>query len=178
MKMQAVARFREGLDTEGREAKFKRNVAGWTLIVLNGLAAFNSTFFFLAVLKVGIVGWLMMNTCAPSIALFVVGFLLGSPVVMVAASVPMIRYGTAGLFAFGWDAYNLIPQIGHILMTLAVIYVMLYIVRNRAWRMLVLGLALGLAVLLPFTVLQTWWFDAHPEMLEMLFSGEWAFPGQ
>ena len=142
-------------------------------MVLNGLAALNSTFFFLTMLKSGIVGWLMMNTRAPSIVLFVIGFLLGSPVVMVAACVPVFRYGAGGLFAFRWDAYNLIPQIGHILMTLAVVYVMLYVLRNRAWRTLGLGLALGVAILIPFMVAQTWWFNAHPEMLEMLFSGDW-----
>jgi hypothetical protein len=178
MKMQAIAQFRQGLAIERREGKFRRNAVGWVLVVLNGLAALNSTFFFLGMLKAGVVGWLMMNTCAPSIALFVIGFLLGSPVVMVAASVLMFRYGTGGLFAFGWDSYNLIPQIGHILMTLAVIYVLVHVVRNRAWRTLGLGLALGVAILIPLTVVQTWWFNAHPEMLQMLFSGDWSFPGQ
>jgi len=140
------------------------------------VAALNSTFFFLTALKSGIVGCLMMNTCAPSIALFVIGYLLGSPVVMVAASVPMLRYGTGGLFAFGWDGYSLIPQIGHLLVTLAIVYVMLYIVRHKAWKTLGRGLALGLAILIPFIVLQTWWFNAHSEMLKMLFSRDWSFP--
>lgn len=177
--MQAITRFKQGLTTERKEARFKRNVAGWALVVLNTLAALNSTFFFLAMLKSGVVGWLMMNTCAPSIALFVIGFLLGSPVVMVAASVPMFRYGTLGLFVFGWSGWAIIPQIGHILMTLAVIYVIAYIVRNKAWRTLGLGLALGVAILIPFMAVQTWWFNAHPEMLEMLFSPErWAPPGR
>ncbi len=120
----------------------------------------------------------MMNTCAPSVALFVIGYLLGSPVVMAAASVPMFRYGAGSLFAFGWDAYNLVPQIGHLLMTLAIVYVMLYIVRHKEWKTLGLGLALGLAILVPFIVLQTWWFNTHAEMLEMLFSGDWSFPGR
>lgn len=176
--MQAIAQFRQSLAIERKEAKFKRNAAGWTLVVLNGLAALNSTFFFLTMLKSGVVGWLMMNSCAPSIALFAIGFFLGSPVVMVAACVPMFRYGTGGLFAFGWDGYNIIPQIGHILMTLAVIYVLVCVVRNRTRRTLGLGLALGLAIMIPFMVVQTWWFDAHPEMLDMLFSGDWSFPSQ
>ena len=176
--MQAIAQFRQGLAIERREGKFRRNAAGWVLVVLNGLAALNSTFFFLGVMKTGVVGWLMMNTCAPSIALFVIGFLFGSPVLMVGASVLMFRYGAGGLFAFGWDGYNIIPQIGHILMTLAVIYVLLCIVRNRAWRMLGLGLGLGVAILIPLTLVQTWWFNAHPVMLEMLFSGDWSSTGQ
>jgi len=41
-----------------------------------------------------------------------------------------------------------------------------------------LGLALGVAILIALVVVQTWWFQAHPEMLEMLLSGDWGFPGQ
>ena len=74
--MQAIARFSQGLTIERRQAKFKRSAASWTLVVLNSLAALNSTFFFLTALKSGVVGWLMINTCAPSIALFVTGSLL------------------------------------------------------------------------------------------------------
>jgi hypothetical protein len=98
--------------------------------------------------------------------------------VPVAGSVPMFRYATGALLAFGWDGHNLIPQMEHILMTLAVVYVLVNVVRNRAWRRLALGLALGVAILIPLVVAQTWWFQAHPEMLEMLFSGDWGFPGQ
>ena len=157
--------------------RFKRSFTGWTLTGLNTLAALNSTVFFLVVLKAGVVGWLMMNTCAPSIALFLIAFLLGSPVVMVGASVLMFRYGTGGLFAFGWDWYNLIPQIGHILMTLAVLYTLVWVARARAWRALALGLVLGLAILVPFVIAQARWFETHPRMLEMLFSGDWTLPG-
>jgi len=174
--MLAIARFKQALAAEKEEARFKRDVAGWVLVILNSLAVLNSTFFFLGMLKTGVVGWLMMNTCAPSITLFVIGFLFGSPVVMAAASVMMSYYGTGGLFVFGWEAYNIIPQIGHILMTLAVIYVMVYIVRNRKWMTLALGLTLGLAFLSSFMIAQTSWFNAHPEMREMLFSGDWAIP--
>lgn len=149
----------------------RRSAAGWVLVALNTLAALNSAWFFLGMLKTDAIGWLMMNTCAPSIALFVVGFLLSSPVVMVAASVMMFRYGTLGLFVFGWDGYNLVPQAGHILMTLAVIYVAMEVVRHRRWRALGLGLGLGLAILVPTMIVQGMWFGAHPGLLEKLFSG-------
>ncbi len=175
--MQVVDQLRKGLAVERSEAGFRRTIAGWILVILNTLAALNSTFFFLLLVKSGVAGWLMMNSCAPSVYLFVMGFLIASPLVMVAASVPMAWYGTGGLFVFGWEGYNLIPQIGHILMTLAVIYVLLRVIRARAWRTMVLGLALGLAILIPFTIVQNRWFGAHPEMLEMLFSGDWALPG-
>ena len=176
--MQAITQLRRWLTGEREGVGFKRSGVGWALSVLNLLAALNSTFFFLVMMRSGVVDWLMMNTCAPSSALFMAGFLLGSPVVMVAGSVLMFRYGTLGLFAFGWDGYNIIAQVGHVLMTLAVIYVVVAVVRGRRWRELVLGIALGLAILVPLMTVQTQWCNAHPEALEMLFSGEWELPGQ
>lgn len=53
--MQAIAQFRQSLATERREARFKRTLIGWTLVILNTLAALNSTFFFLAMLRAGVV---------------------------------------------------------------------------------------------------------------------------
>jgi hypothetical protein len=142
------------------------------------LAALNTAFFFLGMLKASVGEWLMMNTCTPSIAIFVLGFLLGSPLVMAAGSVLMCYYGTGGLFVFGWDAYNVIPQIGHILMTLAVVYTVVHVVRGKSWRTLGLGVLLGLAILIPFMIVQTRWLSAHPRVAETLFSGNWEIPGQ
>lgn len=157
---------------------FKRNAIGWTLTVANTLSALWSTFVFLVLLRTGVVGWVMLNTCAPCIYLFVIGFLFKNPVVMVASSVLMLRYGTGGLFAFGWDAYSLPMQIGHILMTLAGIYVGATLIRRRAWKTLAWGIVLGLVILVPLMLVQGWWFSAHPETLELLFSGDWGPPGQ
>jgi hypothetical protein len=178
MNMQAITQLKQGLAVEQREVGFKRDKTGWALVTLNTLAALNATFVFLGVLKVGIDGWLMLNTCTPSIALFVIGFLLGNPMVMVAGSVLMFRYGVGGLFAFGWDGYNIPAQIGHILMTLAVIYTVVHVVRGKRWRTLGLGVLLGLAILIPLTIVQTRWLNAHPKMLEMLFSGNWDLTAQ
>jgi hypothetical protein len=175
--MQATAQVKQGLAALQSEIGFKRNLAGWVLVVLNTLMAINSANFFLGMLKTDVVGWLMMNTCAPSIALFVIGFLLGSPVVMVAASVMMFRYGTLGLFVFGWSGGNLFAQAGHILMTLAVIYVVVEVIRNRRWKTLGLGLLLGIAILFPLEIVQTKWIIANPGLVEKLFSGNLMPPG-
>jgi hypothetical protein len=172
--MQATTQLERVSEDKQEQLTFRRDASGWVLAVLNTLVAVNSTYFFLGRLRVGVDGWLMMNTCAPSIFLFVAGFVLGSPATMVAASVLMLRYGTGGLFAFGWDGYNLIPQVGHLLMTLAVLYVGAIVVRRRQWRALALGLIAGAAILVPLMLSQSAWFAAHPGMLEMLFSG--AYP--
>ena len=176
--MQAMTKLGRWLAVEREEVRFNRDGVGWALAVANTLSALWSTFVFLAFLKTGIVGWLMLNTCAPSIALFVIGFALGNPVVMVTGSVLMFRYGTGGLFVFGWSGYDIPGQIGHILMTLAVIYAVFHVVRGRRWRALGLGVLLGLAILIPLLIVQTRWLNAHPEMVEMLFSGDWVLPGQ
>jgi hypothetical protein len=176
--MQAVTKLGRWLTVERDKVGFKRDAVGWVLVVLSALSALNGAFVFLGVLKTGIVGWLMLNTCAPSIALFVIGFALGNPVVMVAGSVLMFRYGTGGLFVFGWSGYDIPGQIGHILMTLSVIYTTVHMVRGRRWRALGLGVLLGLAILIPLMIVQTGWLNAHPEMMEMLFSGNWEMPSQ
>ena len=155
-----------------------RGWAGWTVTALNVLAALNSSWFFLAILGTGVVGWLMMNSCAPSIALFAVGFLLARSVVMVAGAVMMFRYGTLGLFFFGWQGPNLIAQVSHVLMTLAVLYVAGDVVRSRRFRALGLGIALGLAVLVPYMTTQYLYFEAHPGLLEQLFAGSFGAPGR
>jgi hypothetical protein len=140
---------------------------------LNALAAINSSYFFLGRLETGVAGWLMMNTCAPSIALFVAGFVARSRVTLVASAVLMARYGTAGLFVFGWDGPNLFAQIGHLLMTAAVIYVLVKVLRknSRPVCSLLVGVGVGVAILVPLTLIQTAWFAAHPGLLEQLFSG-------
>jgi hypothetical protein len=176
--MQAIAQVKQGLAALPSETGFKRNLAGWVLIVLNTLMAINSANFFLGMLKTDVIGWLMMNTCAPSIALFVIGFLLGSPVVMIASAALMFRYGTLGLFVFSWSGGNLFAQAGHILMTLAVIYALVDVVRNQRWKAMGLGLALGVVTLSLLVTVQDFWLMAHPEMAAKLFSGNLMPPGQ
>ena len=169
--MQAIAQIGQGLAVWHSEAGFKRNAAGWLLVVLNTLMAITGANFFLGMLKTDVGSWLMMNTCAPSIALFVIGFLIGSPVVMIAASTMMFRYGTLSLFVFSWSGGNLIAQAGHSLMTLAVVYVATDVVRHRRCKTLGLGLSLGIVILFPLETVQSLWLIAHPEMAVKLFSG-------
>lgn len=159
------------------EERFRRDLAGWIITGLNVLAAANSAWFFMGVLKSGVVGWLMMNTCAVAIALFAAGFLAASPVVMTAAALIMFRYGTLGLFVFGWNGGNLFAQAGHILMTAAVVYVIVDAVRKRGWKTVCLGLLLGSLVLFPLETVQTLWIVANPEAAAGLFSGSLAPPG-
>jgi hypothetical protein len=176
--MQTLTQFAQAFVPVPPEAIFKRNLGGWIVAVLNTLMALMGANFFLGMLKVSVGDWVMMNTCALCIALFVIGYLLGSPVVMTASAVLMFRYGTLGLFVFSWSGGNLIAQAGHAMMTLAVIYVVADIIRHRRWKTLILGQLLGMAILFPLEIAQTMWIVAHPETTAKLFSGNLTLPGQ
>ena len=172
--MEAVSQTSvQAVETKQEAAPFKRGIAGWIISGLNTLAALNASFVFLVQMKSGVVGWLMMNTCTPSIVLFLIGFLAASPVVMVAGSALMFRYGTLGLFVFSWDGYNIFAQIGHLLMTAAVAYTAVNIVKNKRWRQLWIGLAIGAALIVILAIAQNAYFAAHPGLLEALFSGDY-----
>jgi hypothetical protein len=157
--------------TVSSDEPFKRSLTGWILVGLNLLMTGMSLNFFLGMMKSGVVGWLMMNTCAPSIFLFVLGFLLGSPAVMAAGAIAMFRYGTLGLFVFSWSGSNVIAQVGHIFMTAGVIYTAYEVIRHHYWAAALQGLLLALVLLIPFTIIQERWVKAHADLAQKLFNG-------
>ena len=158
------------------EDEFTRDKWGWVIVILNFFMALNSTYFFLARMNTGVDGWLMMNSCAPSIFFFVIGYLLRSPIVMTASMVMLLRWGTAGLFIFSWDGFNIIAQVGHIFMTFACIYFLYRVIGEQRWKSLLIGLIIGVIIVAVYSVIQIEWFNNHPGILEKLFSGDLTIP--
>ncbi len=78
----------------------------------------------------------------------------------------------------GSTAAALVAQASHVLMTLAVLYVAGDVARARRYRALRAGIALGLAVLVPYTLAQHLYFEAHPGLLDELFAGSFEVPGE
>lgn len=149
--------------------RFTRDGLGWIIVVLNLLMAANSTFYFTGVLGAGWRGWLAMNSCAPSIFIFSIGFLLSQKSVMAVGAGLMFRYGTLGLLVFGWQGMNLIPQAGHILMTIGVIYFAAKMLRLGSGGEIVVAALTALAML--YSEWQWKWFGGHPEILDRLMDG-------
>ncbi|MCX6354684.1 MAG: hypothetical protein NTZ78_07270 [Candidatus Aureabacteria bacterium] len=154
-------------DVQGRE--FTRDRAGWIIVILNLVMAANSTFYFIAKLGAGLTGWLAMNSCAPSIFIFSVGYLLRHRLVMAVGAGLMFRYGTLGLFVFGWQGMNLIPQAGHILMTMGVLYFILRMLRQRSLAEIIVAGAVALVLM--YADWQASWFASHPGVLDRLMDG-------
>jgi len=158
------------------DLQFKRSIIGWILVVLNIFVALGATHAFLVQFKIGLIGWLMMNSCTPAVALLAAGFFTRSLIIMVASAIFMFRYGTAGLFVFGWDVHMIGAQIGHILMTLAGIYILISTVQIKAWKKLRKGILIGSAILVPYMLIQEIWSHSHPELIEKFMSGELMVP--
>ncbi len=82
----------------------------------------------------------------------------------------MLRYGTLGLFAFGWAGMNIIPQAGHILMTLALLYFIIKMIRRGGWGEIVVCLAIP--VIMIYAGWQADWLNARPQVRDGLFKGD------
>lgn len=149
---------------------FTRDKAGWVIVALNLLMAANSTFYFTGALGAGWDGWLAMNSCAPSILVFSIGYILGQRAVMAVGAGLMFRYGTLGLFVFGWGGMNVIPQIGHIFMTLAVLYFAVRMARLGGSGEIITAAFVALAMV--YSEWQRDWFGRRPEILAELMRGE------
>jgi hypothetical protein len=158
------------------EPAFRRTAVGWMLAILNLGMAINGAVVFLGLLQVGVIGWLMMNSCAIFIALFFLSFLSGKPVLLLASLVPLYRFGTLGLFVFGWSGTDLVAQAGHIGMTLAVLYFVAEAIRNRRWKAWGFGMALGIMLLSIFITVQELWMVNHASTMLQLLNGTLAPP--
>ena len=154
---------------------FKNHYAkiGWIITILNLLAIINSTRFFLYDLEFPVPAWLFFNACAPSVLIFVIGFVFRNRAIM-AASLPFLFFfGGLGLFTFSWSNGAVIAQIGHLLMVIALIYTVIIISMEKIWKKSAPGLIIGIvlfALVLPF---QQKYVKGHPEYIKKL--GDPAF---
>jgi hypothetical protein len=175
--MLSLGNFLRGIFFPPQESPFRRTWPGWVIVALNVLLGIMSANFFLGMMKVGVSEWLLMNTCVPSQLLFLLGFLIGCPVVMLAGSMVMFYYGTLGMLTFSWSSGNLFAQAGHICMTLAVIYTVVEAIRQKRWKSWAAGLTFGFLFWIPFNINQFFYFVANPDLAKDLFSGNLIPPG-
>ncbi len=143
---------------------------GITIAVLNALAALNSTNFFLNMAKAGFTEWIFFNACAPSIALFLLGYVLRSKIVQ-SMSVPALAFfGGGGLFVFGWTGGALISQIGHIFMVSAIIWVVIGIFQDKTFKEATIGLLLAAVFVSAYITVQQKYAYANWLRLEQIMS--------
>jgi len=140
---------------------------GIILAILLLLATIQSTVFFLGLLKVKFVEWIFFNACAPSNITFLIGFILfllvKNRTVLHMAILPMFFFGTLGLIVFPWSGMNIIPQIGHMIMTLNIGWVVLATFKTNDYKTATVGLLLGIVIFSIFIGRQQNYVRDHPE---------------
>jgi hypothetical protein len=152
------------------------NIIGIILAILLLLATIQSTFFFLAVMKVKFIEWIVFNACAPSNITFLIGFvlylLLKDRTVLHMAILPMFFFGVLGLFVFPWNGVNIIPQIGHMLMTLNIGWAVFVTLNTHDYKAATIGMILGIVVFSVFIGFQQQYVATHPEDFKKILQFE------
>ena len=136
-------------------------------LILLSLATFQSTVYFLGKLKVGFIQWIIFNACAPSNITFIIGFIIflisGRRIIMYMAILPMFFFGFLGMFVFSWKGMNIIPQIGHIIMTLNIIWIVINMIKTCDYKQGAIGMLLGIVIFSVFIGFQQNYVANHKQ---------------
>ena len=138
------------------------------LVISNGLLALLATLIFFLKYKIKFLDWLMINTCTPSVAIFIYGVLTGNKIVMGVASALMLFYGILSLFIFSWQGKHIFPQIGHLFMIAGASYILFEIVREGEFIPFLIGAIMGVIIIIPFGMYQLRYLKTHREIIEKL----------
>jgi hypothetical protein len=143
------------------------HITGIILAILLLLATMQSTFFFLVIMKTKCVEWIAFNACAPANITFLIGFTLfllcKDRTVLHMAILPMFFFGVLGLFVFPWKGVNIIPQVGHIIMTLNIGWAVLITLNTHDYKAATIGMLLGTVIFSVFIGFQQHYVATHPE---------------
>lgn len=146
-------------------------------IILAGilfLTIINSTWFFLGIAKVSFIQWIVFNACAPSGIAYLLGLLIyyrtSNRMWLSIAVVPMMFFGTMGLFVFPWTTgTDLLVQFSHITMTLNIAWGLYITLKNQDLNALGYGLLISVLVFIPFIAFtQTYCREHAAEIMKYL----------
>jgi hypothetical protein len=129
-------------------------VAGIILAVALAIVTFMSSIFFLVTIKVGFINWISFNSCSIISILYLISlvafFVCKKGALLVLTSLPIYFLGTMSMFIMPWDSTMLIAQIGHIIMTLNIIWVLYVLIKHKEYKALAIGLLAGMLIFVPF----------------------------
>jgi len=149
------------------EEKIMENKIAIILAILLLLITIFSTVFYFGRLKVSFIEWLFFNPCAISNIVFLIGLatslFTGNKTLIYIAILPMLFFGTLGMFFLPWNGMNIIPQIGHIIMTLNIAWSIYGIYKLQNYQSATTGLFAGIIIFSIFIAIQQSYVREHPE---------------
>ena len=143
---------------------------GILIVVLNTLASLNSTYFFLVIAKVSFIEWLFFNACAPSVLLFLIGYLTKNKIIQAMAIPALAFFGVGGMFVFGWQGSELFAQFGHLCMTTAVIWLIFGIFKDKSFKEATIGFILASFIVNGFITLDQRYAYRHWNRMEEIMN--------
>jgi hypothetical protein len=144
---------------------------GLTIAILSIISMISAMHFFLFNAEMPVLAWFSFNSCFFSSLIFVIGFFLKNKFIMAVAIPFLLFYGTGGLFVFSWgfDTKSMImTQYAHIVMTLAVFYIVMDFIKCKKWNSLILGISVGILIILISAPMKAKYMQSHPEYLDKL----------
>ncbi len=132
------------------------------------LTVMNSTWYFLGIAKISVLQWLVFNACAPSSIVYLLGliawFRTKNKMWLTIAVVPMMFFGTMGLFVFPWNnANDLLVQFSHIVMTLNIALSLWVTLKDKDYKSLANGLLISVLAGIPFIAFTQAYCRIHAE---------------
>jgi hypothetical protein len=141
-----------------------------SLLLLITLA---STFFFLGKLKVSAIEWIAFNSCSPTSFLYLILFIIflinKKGALLIITALPLYYLGTMSMFVLPWSGNYVVAHIGHIIMTLNIIWVFFVLLKHKEYRAMALGLLTGMLLFVPFIAYVQTYNKNHEEKLVRLF---------
>ena len=115
-----------------------------------------------------------IHSCAPTSFLvfnFFIIFLINkkAPVLFLYHSLPTFFLGTMSMFVLPWNGDYLFAHIGHIIMTLNLIWVLYIVLKHKNFKALAIGLLIGMLIFVPYIAYVQMYNQAHAEEMSKLF---------
>jgi len=141
---------------------------GWVTVIFNIGAAILSTSYLLTNLKMNFLDVLVVNAAIVSVAVLALGFIINNNLLM-AVSVPFLAlYGTFGILQSSWIEGVPAEQVGNLVMTAGIIYIMYVTIKKRSYVEFISGIVIGMFLLLTFYQFQADYLKERPGIAEKL----------
>lgn len=142
---------------------------GIALAILLFLITLSSTLFFLGKLKVSVIEWISFNSCSPNSFLYLLLFILFLKIrnasYLVITFLPIYFLGTLSMFVMPWNEGTLAAHIGHIIMTLNLIWAIYVIIKHKEYKALAIGLLISILFFAPYIAYVLSYNQTHAEEL-------------
>lgn len=144
-------------------------ITGILLSVLLLLVALSSTLFFLGKLKISVVDWISFNACSPTsflyLCFFIVFLINKKAAFLVVTSLPIYFLGTMSMFVLPWNGNYLIAHLGHIIMTLNILWAFYVVIKHKEYKAMAKGLFIGILIFVPFIAYVQTYNKVHEEKI-------------